>query len=79
MKLNWTKGLSGDAKKDVVQEYASSSNLRKRLEVLLQEKQSSSQKAIISKDAYDSPNWAFKQADAVGYQRALEEVISLLK
>ena len=79
MKLNWTKGLSGDAKKDVVQEYASSSNLRIRLDALIQEKKLSSGKAIISKDAYDSPNWAFKQADHVGYLRALEEISSLLK
>lgn len=78
MKLNWTKGLSGDAKRDIQIEYASSSNLRKRLEVLLREKQSSSQKAIISKDGYDSPNWAYKQADHTGYLRALEEVISIL-
>ena len=79
MKLNWTKGLSGDAKKDVVQEYASSSNLRQRLDVLLKEKQMTAQKAIISKESYDSPNWAYKQADHVGYLRALEEISSLLK
>lgn len=78
MKLNWTKGLSGEAKRDIQLEYASSSNLRKRLEVLLREKQASSQKAIISKESYDSPNWAYKQADNVGYLRALEEVISIL-
>lgn len=79
MKLNWTKGLSGDAKKDVVQEYASSGNLRARLEVLIREKQVTAQKTIIGKDAYDSPNWAYKQADHVGYLRAMEEIISLLK
>lgn len=79
MKLNWTKGLSGDAKKDVLQEYASSGNLRMRLEVLIREKQSSAQKAIIGKDSYESPNWAYKQADHIGYLRALEEIVSLLK
>lgn len=79
MKLNWTKGLSGEAKQDVLSEYASSSHLRARLEVLLREKQIASQKAIISKDAYDSPNWAYKQADNVGYLRAMEEIVSLLK
>lgn len=79
MKLSWTKGLSGDAKKDVLQEYASSSNLRQRLDVLLDEKRNTAQKAIIGKDAYDSPNWAYKQADHVGYLRALEEISNLLK
>lgn len=28
---------------------------------------------------YDVANWAYKQADSIGYQRALEEAISLLK
>lgn len=28
---------------------------------------------------YEVANWAYKQADSVGYQRALEEAIKLLK
>lgn len=79
MKTNWTKGLSGDAKRDVQLEYASSSNLRRRLDALIKEKQATASKAIISKDAYDSPNWAYKQADHTGYLRALEEVLSLIE
>lgn len=27
---------------------------------------------------YDSPSWAYRQADAVGYQRALDEITSIL-
>ena len=27
---------------------------------------------------YDNPSWAYKQADQNGYNRALEEIISLL-
>ena len=27
---------------------------------------------------YDVANWAYKQADSIGYQRALEEAIKLL-
>lgn len=27
---------------------------------------------------YDSPSWAYRQADKVGYSRALEEIISIL-
>ena len=79
MKVNWTKGLSGEKKRDVQLEYASSAILRERLATLLKEKQDAAQKAIISKDAYDSPNWAYKQADHTGYLRALEEVKSLLE
>ena len=79
MKISWTKGLSGDVKKDVVQEYAASGNLRRRLEVLIQEKQSTAQKTIIAKDGYETPNWAYKQADNIGYMRAMEEIINLIK
>jgi len=28
---------------------------------------------------YDSPSWAFKQADMNGYNRALEEIATLIK
>lgn len=27
---------------------------------------------------YDSPSWAYRQADKVGYSRALEEIMSIL-
>lgn len=27
---------------------------------------------------YDSPSWAYRQADKVGYTRALEEIITIL-
>lgn len=32
-----------------------------------------------SKDDYDSPSWAYKQADKLGYQRALKQIILLCK
>lgn len=30
------------------------------------------------KQDYDSPSWAYKQADQIGYNRALKEIMSLL-
>jgi len=30
------------------------------------------------KNNYDNPNWAYKAADSVGYQRALKQIITLL-
>lgn len=32
----------------------------------------------LSKVAYETPNWAYLQADAVGYARAYKEIIELL-
>ena len=45
---------------------------------MLEDKCSASTKTSRSKDGYDSANWAYLQADARGYERALQEVISLI-
>lgn len=78
MKLAWTKGLSADAKKEMQSSFNSSSLTRLRLTLLLKEKIESMRKKNTLEDAYENPNWALKQADAVGYERALNEIISLI-
>ena len=35
-------------------------------------------KQIVITDDYDSPSWAYKQADRNGYNRALTEIINIL-
>jgi hypothetical protein len=42
-------------------------------------KQRKSYEDRISKNSYDSPNWAALQADGIGYERAINEIIALLK
>lgn len=78
MKLTWTKGLNTQQKEEVKASFGASALLRERVKIIMQEKIDSCRKAAISEDAYNSPNWAFKQADAIGYERALNEVISLM-
>ena len=78
MKTSWTKGLEKEAIIDVTQNYKESVVLRKRLIVMLEEKIDVSAKKTRSEAGYESPNWAFLQADARGYERALSDVISLL-
>lgn len=78
MKASWTAGIEKEAAVDVKQNYKESLVLRKRLVELLEEKASSSVRTSRAKDNYDSPNWAYLQADARGYERALTEVISLI-
>ena len=58
--------------------YASALVFRKVLKRALQEKIDASNKASRKEEGYDSPNWAFKQADSRGYERALEEILSFL-
>ena len=79
MKQSWTKGLDKDLALEVKQHFASSLILRKRLIDMLQEKEREASKDGRSKGGYDCPNWAYKQADLVGYSRALQDVISLIE
>jgi|688.fasta_scaffold01034_58 hypothetical protein len=77
MKLNWVKGLSPKEKEEMKLLFSSNALFRERAIAILQEKQNSLAKRNTLEDAYDSPNWALKQADAVGYARAMQEMISL--
>lgn len=79
MKKNIILGLTETQEKDVRQEFQTSTNLRARFVQMLSEKREYAVKQKISDTAYDSPNWAYKQADLVGYLRALEEISELLK
>lgn len=79
MKTAITKGLVGESKKEMEREFDASSLLRRRLTALLLEKTNTRRVKSLSEDEYASPNWAYKQADVVGYERALHEVISLLE
>lgn len=78
MKTTLTKGLEPLQAKEITIEYLGSQALRKRLVGLLIEKQELLRKNRVSESTYESPNWAYLQADLVGYQRALNEAISLL-
>lgn len=78
MKTVWTKGLNAEQVVQLRQDFVGGALLRERLSKLLEEKQNSSIKKSRSEDAYNAPNWAYQQADARGYERALSEVISLI-
>lgn len=78
MKISWTKGVEKELSIDITQNFKESLVMRRRLSQLLEEKIDVSLSSTRSKASYDTPNWALLQADAVGYQRALQEVISLI-
>lgn len=78
MKTSWTKGLTPEQATEVRKDFQGSAILRKRLKELCDEKVEASYAVSASKDAYSNPNWAYLQADARGYERALKEIISLL-
>ena len=78
MKSSWTEGLTEQQEGEVRSEYASSPVLRERLGTLINKKIELSQKNARGKDKYESPSWGYLQADAIGYERALSEIISLI-
>ncbi len=53
--------------------------LFKRFYELLDQKVKANDKSQLKKDNYESSNWAYRQADSVGYNRCLEEIKALLK
>jgi len=73
MHLAWLKGLKGpdkERRKDVVLSYRNAfDDLKNILEGQLE---------IVPLPDYDSPSWAYKQADTNGHNRALESVIRLI-
>jgi len=78
MKTLILKGLNEEQQVEMRQEYIHAVHLRQQLKKLLNEKIDASNKTVRSKDAYGIANWSFLAADAVGYERAMLEVISLL-
>ncbi len=80
MNTAWTKGLKrgSDELKDLEAAYAASGVLRRRLKQMLEDLYDLETKARIKTSDYDSPAWAYKQADAIGYARALSKIISML-
>lgn len=78
MKTSWTEGLEPDVIPEVRGDFLSSRITRHRLTDLINKKINANRSAATNKDGYDSPNWAYKQADSVGFERALKEVLSLI-
>lgn len=80
MKTAWTAGTKdAERNKEIRASFAAGLVLRKRLKELLMRKIEASLKARSLEEGYDSPNWALKQADASGYERAMREVLSLIE
>lgn len=78
MKTSWNKGLNAQQKAEMKHHFEASGALRERLKVLLQDKIESARSSTRSSNSYDNPNWALVQADSIGYERAILEIISLI-
>lgn len=78
MKTAWTAHVKDEQlKEDITSSFKSSTVIRRRLKEMLKRKSDSA--VDLTKDGYECSSWALKQADAIGYQRALKEIVSLLE
>ena len=73
MDIKWIKGLKGDEKerrkKEVLSYRTAFDDLKDILENLQED---------VGTPDYESPSWAFKQADVNGYNRAIKSIIRLI-
>lgn len=79
MKSVWTKNLSPEQAALASRDFKESKALRRRLAEILDEKLRVKHSETRTKEGYANPNWAYFQADAIGYERALTEILSLLE
>lgn len=78
MKTNWYVGMDAPQKAIMKSDFEGSAGMRVRLEHLLRDKIETKRNSARSDENYSSPNWTLLQADAIGYEKALLEVISLI-
>ena len=76
----WTKGIKRGSQEaiDVRDAFNGSLAARKRLVEMLEAMQKEEIDSKISDAAYDNPSWAYKQADSVGYMRAIDRLKKVL-
>ena len=77
MHAYWTSHLQGEEKKKFEELVKHNTLLLKRLTDIISRKIDTANRQHISKEAYQDVTWPYKQADYVGYVRALNEMLQL--
>ena len=75
MKTIWFMDLPKDKQEGFKRQVTSAKDVLEKLEEIVRYKL----KDVVLTDDYDNPSWAYKQADRNGYNRALTEVLNILK
>lgn len=75
MKTIWFMDLPKDDQEGFKRQVKSAKDVLEKLEKIINDKV----KDVVLVDDYDNPSWAYKQADRNGYNRALTEVLNILK
>ena len=78
MQTRWFKGLNEQEEKDLRAGLVASDTVLRRLGQLLQEDLTVSAAAQLSGVQYESPSWAYQQADFIGQQRVYTKILRLI-
>lgn len=78
MKSSWTLGLNEKEAEEIESIFKANARLRERAIAILQKRIDTSHTARNKKDSYEKASWPYLQADACGYERAMQEIIDLL-
>lgn len=79
MKTSWTKGLDEQNSSDMRTFFKEGVKLRARLATMLTDMIEEKRNGSTLESHYENPNWAFLQAHRHGYERALRDIIDLIK
>jgi hypothetical protein len=75
MKTIWFMDLPKDQQEGFKRQVSSAKDVLEKLEEIVKTKM----KEVVLSEDYNNPSWAYKQADRNGYNRALTEVLNILK
>lgn len=78
MDLAWTRGKSEEEKVQYVASLNRAKWVLDDLNKLVDSNLRGVETAELKVEAYDNPNWAYRQAEANGYKRALKDIKKLL-
>lgn len=74
----WTDGLSTEDADKLTKQIRSSQAVLDRIIELMDRDENALSRREIKSSIYDTPGWDYKQADANGYRRCLQEYRKLL-
>lgn len=74
----WTAGLSKEEAAALVRRLKDSEEVFLRLSYILDQRLKDSVNKQMASQSYDKPSWPYFQADCVGYQRAMKEILTLI-
>jgi hypothetical protein len=79
LKTSLLKGLNEKDTLEMKGLFIEAARLRKHITILLDDKYLSAEESVLTKEGYSDASWAYRQADAIGYKRAIREMQSLLE